>query len=208
MFIAVVEEASIAKAADREHLAPSAVSKRVADWETVVRVPLLKRHRRGVRLTTAGEALLSHFRRLLRDVSRLEAEMSEFSSTTKGTRGHIRASANESALLGFSPDSLGRFTRDYPHITVEVQPDTSTGVVRAVREGAANLGIFGSEQAVDDLNVMSCYVDRFVVVAPKSHTFHTGWNILRDGARFRTAQPEFPKLGRVRPFQTSYLKFV
>lgn len=169
LFIAVVEEASIAKAADREHLAPSAVSKRLADLESAVRVPLLERHRRGVSLTNAGEALLSHSRRLLRDVMRLETEMSEFSSATKGARGHIRASANESALFGFFPDSLGRFMRDYLNITVELHPDTSTGVVRAVREGSADLGIFWGEQAVDDLTVMPCYVDRLVVVAPKSH---------------------------------------
>ena len=169
LFIAVVEEASIAKAADREHLAPSAVSKRLTDLETAVRVPLLERHRRGISLTNAGEALLAHSRRLLRDVSRLETEMSEFSSATKGARGHIRASANESALFGIFPDTLSRFMRDYPNITVELQPDTSTGVVRAVREGAADLGIFWGEQAVDDLKVMPCYVDRLVVVAPQSH---------------------------------------
>ena len=169
LFIAVVEEASIAKAAEREHLAPSAVSKRLADLELALGVPLLDRHRRGVTLTSAGEALLSHSRRILRDLTRLESEMADFSAETKGARGHIRASANESALFGFFPDALGRFMRDYPSVTVELRPDTSTGVVHAVREGAADLGIFWGDQPIEDLDVMPCYVDRLVVVAPAMH---------------------------------------
>ncbi|MFP3801215.1 LysR family transcriptional regulator [Paraburkholderia sp. SIMBA_027] len=97
LFIAVVEEASIAKAAEREHLAPSAVSKRLADLELALGVPLLERHRRGVTLTSAGEALLSNSRRILRDLTRLESEMGEFTAETKGARGHICASASEAA---------------------------------------------------------------------------------------------------------------
>jgi DNA-binding transcriptional LysR family regulator len=169
LFIAVIEESSIAKAAEREHLAPSAVSKRLADLELAMRAPLLERHRRGVTLTSAGEALLRHSRRILRDLSQLECEMSEFSSPSQGARGHVRAAANESALFGFIPDALGRFMRDYPNVTVELQPNTSTGVVQAVREGAVEFGIFWGDQPVDGLKVMPCYVDRLVVVVPQDH---------------------------------------
>ncbi|WP_189052518.1 LysR substrate-binding domain-containing protein [Aliidongia dinghuensis] len=169
LFIAVVEEASIAKAAEREHLAPSAVSKRLADLEHMMKVPLLERHRRGVTLTTAGEAFLAHSRRILRDLSQLESEMSEFSSMSHGARGHVRAAANESALFGFFPDALGRFMREHPYVTVELQPDTSTGAVQKVREGAVEFGIFWGSQPVNGLKVMSCYVDRLVVVVPQDH---------------------------------------
>ncbi|WP_240655887.1 LysR family transcriptional regulator [Paraburkholderia phosphatilytica] len=169
LLIAIVEERSIAKAAEREHLAPSAVSKRIADLEHAMRVPLLERHRRGVSLTPAGEALLRHSRRILRDLSQLEVEMSEFSCVSNGARGHVRAAANESALFGFFPDALGRFMRDYPNVTVELQPDTSTGAVQAVREGAVELGIYWGDQPVDGLRVMPCYVDRLVVVVPEHH---------------------------------------
>ena len=169
LFIAVVEEASIAKAAEREHLAPSAVSKRLADLEQTMHVPLLERHRRGVKATPAGEALLAHARRILRDLVQLESEMGGFSSNSHDTRGHVRAAGNESALFGFFPNALGRFMREYPNITVELQPDTSTGVVQRVREGAVEFGIFWGEQPVEGLKVMPCYVDRLVVVAPQDH---------------------------------------
>jgi DNA-binding transcriptional LysR family regulator len=169
LFIAVIEEASIAKAAEREHMAPSAVSKRLADLEHMLSVPLLERHRRGVSMTSAGEALLRHSRRILSDVERLENDMAEFSTVTETARGHVRAAANESALFGFFPDALSRFMGDHPNVTVELRPHTSTGVVQAVREGAVEFGIFWGDQPVDGLTVMPCYVDRLVVVVPQGH---------------------------------------
>jgi len=87
LFIAVVEEASIARAAGREHITPSAVSKRLADLERIMHVPLLERHRRGVRPSKAGEALLRHSRRMLHDLEQLEVEMDEFAMPTHTARG-------------------------------------------------------------------------------------------------------------------------
>ncbi|EDZ97814.1 transcriptional regulator, LysR family, partial [Burkholderia sp. H160] len=43
LFIAVCEEGTIARAAEREFIAPSAVSKRLADLEALVEVALLSR---------------------------------------------------------------------------------------------------------------------------------------------------------------------
>jgi DNA-binding transcriptional LysR family regulator len=169
LFIAVAEETSIARAAEREHIAPSAVSKRLADLERIMRVPLLERHRRGVRPSKAGEALLRHSRRMLRDLEQLEVEMDEFAMPTHTARGLVRIRANESALFGFFPDALGRFMSEYPSVTVDLQPDSSTGAVHAVREGIAEIGIFWGDQPVDGLTVKPCYVDRLVVVAPRDH---------------------------------------
>jgi molybdenum-dependent DNA-binding transcriptional regulator ModE len=148
LFLAVVEESSIARAADREHMESSAVSKRLADLEQTMHVALLERHRRGVSLTPAGQALLPHSRRLLRDLEQLEVEMGEFISHSQGARGHVRARANESALFGFFPDALSRFMSEYPNVTVDLRPDTSTGAVQAVREGAADLGIFCPQRSM------------------------------------------------------------
>ena len=57
LFVAVCELGSIGKAAEREFIAASAVSKRLSDLETTLDTPLLYRHTRGVDLTPAGESL-------------------------------------------------------------------------------------------------------------------------------------------------------
>ena len=54
LFVAVCELGSIGRAAEREFIAASAVSKRLSDLETAVDTALLYRHSRGVTLTPGG----------------------------------------------------------------------------------------------------------------------------------------------------------
>jgi DNA-binding transcriptional LysR family regulator len=60
-------------AAEREHIAPSAVSKRKE-----VKVDLFRRHRTGLQPTPAGHALLHHARMLMRDLAQLESELGDY----------------------------------------------------------------------------------------------------------------------------------
>lgn len=54
LFLATAREGSIARAAKREHIAPSALSRRIADLELAIGLPLLVRSPSGVELTEAG----------------------------------------------------------------------------------------------------------------------------------------------------------
>lgn len=166
LYVAVVEEQSIAKAAERESIAPSAVSKRIADLEAALHVQLLLRQRKGVLMTEAGEALLHYARSILRDVIRLENELADHAS---GSRGVVRIAASESALLAFVPRVLATFNRRNPHIRIDLRTDVSPAVVRAVTEGQADLGIFYGATAVEGLRISPCYVDRLVIVVPMGH---------------------------------------
>lgn len=166
LFVAVVEEASILKAAEREYIAPSAVSKRIADLEHAAQAQLLNRHRKGVQPTEAGLAMLNHARIILRDVMRLETELVGFAA---GVRGLVRLAASESALFGYFPDALTTFARKYPDIAIDLSAQTSRASVTAVQEGNADIGIFWGDVEVADLRVIPCYSDRLVVVAHSGH---------------------------------------
>jgi DNA-binding transcriptional LysR family regulator len=169
LFIAAVEEASIGKAAEREHMAQSAVSKRLAELEQVLRVQLLERHRRGVVPTPAGAALIEHARKILNDLHQMERDIASYSTASNTIRGHVRVRASESALFGVFPDTLSRFLGEYPDISVDLQPDTSAGAVRAVRENVADIGLFWSDQPIEGLSTFPCYLDTLVVALPRSH---------------------------------------
>ena len=96
LFVAVCELGSIGRAAEREFIAASAVSKRLSDLETAVDTALLYRHSRGVTLTPAGESLLHHARTVLFGLERMQGELSEYAD---GVRGHVRMHANISAIF-------------------------------------------------------------------------------------------------------------
>jgi len=82
-FVAVCEEGNIARAAARESLVASALSKRIAALEAEVGVALLVRRRRGVEPTPAGQALLARSRELLSGLQQLRIELTGFTSAMR-----------------------------------------------------------------------------------------------------------------------------
>src|SRR3546814_17508883 len=84
LFVAIAETRSLTRAAEREHLALAAVSKRVSDLEGQLGVSLLYRQPKGVELTPAGHALLHHARNLLDNLQQLDPDPSQFSQGVKG----------------------------------------------------------------------------------------------------------------------------
>ena len=87
LFVAVCELGSIGRAAEREFIAASAISKRLSDLEATLGTTLLYRHARGVDLTPAGESLLHHARSVLYSLEKMQGELSEYAD---GVRGHVR----------------------------------------------------------------------------------------------------------------------
>lgn len=138
LFVAVAEEGSIARGAEREFIAPSAVSKRVAELEHALGTPLLYRRPRGVELTAAGQSLLHHARSLLYGLQTMQSELAEYA---EGVRGHVRVHASMSAIVQFLPEDLGGFARRHPRVKIDLEEHLSSEVARAVAEGAADLGL-------------------------------------------------------------------
>jgi DNA-binding transcriptional LysR family regulator len=168
LFVAVCELGSIGKAAEREYIAASAVSKRLSDLELTLDTPLLYRHARGVDLTPAGESLLHHARSVLFSLEKMQGELSEYAD---GVRGHVRVHASISAVVQFLPEDLGRFIHDHPEVKIDLEEHLSTEVVRAVQEGAADLGICNSAvmAAGHGLQTRAYRQDQLVLIVPRRH---------------------------------------
>ena len=169
LFVAVCELGSIGRAAEREFIAASAVSKRLSDLEAAVDTALLYRHSRGVTLTPAGESLLHHARTVLFGLERMQGELSEYA---EGVRGHVRMHANISAIFQFLPEDLGAFARQHSQIKIDLQEHLSSDVLNAVQEGAADLGICNVGQGsggAQELPSRPYRCDRLVLVVPAGH---------------------------------------
>ena len=168
LYVAVCELGSIGKAAERAAMAASAVSKRLSDLEQLLGLGLLHRHARGVEPTPAGQSLLHHARSVLFSLDRMQGELSEYMD---GVRGHVRIHANISAIVQFLPEDLGTFHQHHQGIKIDLEEHLSTEVLRAVQEGAADLGIChpGSIGQPAGLQVKAYRQDRLVLVVPADH---------------------------------------
>lgn len=166
LFVAVCELGSIGRAAEREFIAASAISKRLSDLETALGATLLHRHARGVRLTPAGESLLHHARSVLFGLERMQTELAEYA---EGVRGHVRVHASISAIVQFLPEDLGAFAQRQPQIKIDLEEHLSPEVIRAVQEGAADLGICNGAMGAGGLQTLPYRQDRLVLVVPEGH---------------------------------------
>ena len=165
-FVAVCEEGSIARAAEREALVASALSKRIAALEAEVGVALLVRKRRGVEPTPAGEALLARAREILGGLERLRVELGGFGA---GVQGSVRVLASPSALAEQLPDDIAAFVEARPEIRVSLDERMSPDILRGLREGTADLGVLWDLIDLSGLAVRPYRRDRLCVAMAPSH---------------------------------------
>ncbi|MFC7398460.1 LysR family transcriptional regulator [Chelatococcus sp. GCM10030263] len=167
MFLAVYSLRNLTKAAEREHIAPSAISKRLQDLELELGVSLFYRHTRGVTPTPAGEVLAGHVYRLFDDVNRMSLELSDYAS---GVRGQVRIHAHTSAVVEYLPDDIASFVEAYPNVRVALREETSPNVLQSTLDGVADIGVFAGNLAVPTgLQVRSYKQDRLVALFPAGH---------------------------------------
>lgn len=166
VFLAVLEEGSIAAAAAREHIAPSALSKRLSELERTLDVPLFQRHARGVAPTSAAHALARRARMLLHQTQDLADEIRDYSA---GLRGRVRVAANLSSIAQFLPMELRRFMLRHPQVQIDLEESISAGVTRAVAENAADIGVYTQSDDESGLDIYPYHRDVMALVAPAGH---------------------------------------
>jgi DNA-binding transcriptional LysR family regulator len=166
LFSTIADELNLTKAAEREHLALAAVSKRITDLEEESGVQLLYRLAKGVALTPGGHALLHHARNILSSLERLDADLSEYS---RGVRGHVRIYANTSSIIQFLPEDLSSFLTQHSAIKIDMQEKMSAEIIRAVREGLTDIGVYNAHVPAEGLEVFPYRQDRLILIAPTGH---------------------------------------
>ncbi|MEI7297481.1 LysR family transcriptional regulator [Paraburkholderia tropica] len=166
MFVAVCEEGSISRAAERESVVPSAVSKRITEVELMTGTVLLLRGARGVKPTTAGLTLLRHARTILQSTAKLQYELGEYGS---GVRGHVRVLANVSALAQSLPGDIAGFLRDHPTIRADIEERVSSAISDGLHSGVADIGVGLRTTRLDGLEVRPYATDRLMLIVHRDH---------------------------------------
>lgn len=166
LFISVVEEGSIARAASRSHIAPSALSRRIADLETAIGVALLIRSPAGVQLTEAGQHAYASARSIH---GQLEGMAREVRSMSGQIAGVVRLHANASAIVGFLPERLTLFKTRYPLVEIALTEQISDEVIRACLDDRADVGISASTKTHAGLDTWHFADDPLMVVLPPAH---------------------------------------
>ncbi|MFH0298935.1 LysR substrate-binding domain-containing protein [Bradyrhizobium sp. 31Argb] len=164
LFIAVAETRSITNGASRVHLALASASERIKGLEAALGVSLLKRGRRGVELTAAGESLLDHARIVIHNVEALRGDLAAYAS---GVRASVLLLANTSGLSEHLPRALAAFLREHPDINVDVEERESADIAAAIATRAADLGFAAEHALPESVERFLFSEDRLTLVASR-----------------------------------------
>lgn len=161
-FLLVAEERSFTRAAKRQGVSPSAVSHSMRALEDEVGVRLLARTTRSVAPTEAGEQLLSRLKPALAEVGET---LEEISGSRENPGGFIRLLVPRLAVSSVLAPMLGKLSREYPDVVLDVTTDDSRRDI--VAEGF-DAGIHFGEYIQKDMIAVRVSADHrpAIVVSP------------------------------------------
>ena len=126
-FVAVAEELSFARAADRLHMAASPLSAAIRQLEEELGTRLLERTTRRVALTDAGRRLLADGRPALAAV---EAAFADAARAGRGVLGRVRLGTSPAARYDLRPALVSRLRAQHPGIELETSEATTGALCR------------------------------------------------------------------------------
>ncbi|MFI8617248.1 LysR family transcriptional regulator [Acidovorax sp. NPDC077693] len=136
-FIAVAEELSFRRAAERVHIDQTPLSRTIRDLEERLGVVLFVRKPRRLELTPAGEKLLDHARRLLIRIERTKRVVRE---TDARHREPLRIGVDESTAQPKLAECLVRWRTISPDVPLEITEMRTMELMTALRSEEVDVG--------------------------------------------------------------------
>ena len=162
----VARTGSIRLAADRLHVAASAVNRRILDLEAELGTPIFERMPRGMRLTAAGELFVHYIRQRTAALDQVRSEIEEL----KGLRrGQVRMVASQALSPQFLPRAIAEFRRGHPLVAFDIRIGDHVQALAALREYQTDLVLVFNLAPEPDIERMAEVEQRLVALMHRDH---------------------------------------
>jgi DNA-binding transcriptional LysR family regulator len=171
-FLAVAEEKSFSRAAERLHISQPPLSQQIMKLESELGVRLFARTTRSFELTVAGKALMVEAADLL---GRMRMTIDTIRQIDRGEVGRLRVGIVGSAMWGPIPSLLERFQSEFPRVTWtlhEMGPDQQ---FEALRSKQIDVGFWREPRLEEEelkaaqLHQELCFRENVCVAVHKNH---------------------------------------
>jgi len=167
---------SIRQAAERLHVAPSAVNRRLQDLEAELGTPIFERLPRGMRLTAAGELFIDYVRSR---AAALEQVRSNIEALRGLRRGTVRIATSQALAPAFLPKTIASFRQTHPLVQFEVQVADHQRALAALRAFESDLALVFNLPPEPGVERRLLSEQRLVAVMHASHPLAQGAGGLR-----------------------------
>jgi DNA-binding transcriptional LysR family regulator len=160
---AIAQHGSFSRAAQTLRLTQPAVSMQVRHLERALGLPLLERVGKRAFPTRAGQLLLTHAHRALRE---LETGVERVRGLRGVVAGRVRLGTSASISIYLLPPALRRFRVRYPETEVVVVTGNAAEITRAIVANTLDVGIVSLPVRDRELTVTPFFRDELVAIAP------------------------------------------
>jgi DNA-binding transcriptional LysR family regulator len=164
-FLAVAEERSFSRAAQRLHRTQPAVSQVIRKLEGSVGETLFDRTSRDGSLTAAGTLLRDYALRLLALRREASSALDELKSLE---RGHLQLAANEYTCMYLLP-AVDAFRRAFPHVGVTVQRMLASHIPEELNLRTFELGVISFKPDPAQVRSIAVYGDSLALIVSPHH---------------------------------------
>lgn len=190
-FIALAEERSFTRAAQRLMVTQQTLSAHIAGIERELGVRLVNR-KVPLTLTYAGEVLLTYARRFETDRRAMEQEFADIAGDAQGLLGVGIASTRGRLLM---PRAITAFRERKPGVHVVIDEAENEELVEALREGRVDMAVATVPDNIPGLEVRLLRTEQIVLLA--------SWTLLRTlyGERCEAVVSEVSRTGSLAPLK-------
>ncbi|HEX4286791.1 MAG TPA: LysR substrate-binding domain-containing protein [Terracidiphilus sp.] len=164
-FLAVAEERSFSRAAQRLHRTQPAVSQVIRKLEESLGETLFDRAARDGSLTAAGVLLRDYALRLLALRREATSALGELQSLE---RGQLNLAANEYTCMYLLP-AIDAFRREFPHINVTVHRTLASRIPEELNMRTFEMGVVSFRPDAAQFRAISVYGDSLAFIVSPSH---------------------------------------
>jgi DNA-binding transcriptional LysR family regulator len=177
-FVAIAEEGSFSRAAQRLYISQPPLSTQIKALELEIGAQLLDRSNRGVSLTAAGQVFYQEIRAVL---SRLEGARHKTLEADRGDVGMLSIGFVSIADYSILPPALKSFRAQFPLVVVQLHELTTDAQIGELRGARLDLGLGLAPVEEPDLEFKSVLREELVLAAPAGYAAARG-----DGVDLRT----------------------
>jgi len=166
-FIEVAKREHVTEAANKLHVAQSAVSRQIFNLEEELGVDLFIREGRTVRLTRIGKVFLEHMERAINVIDDARQVVEEYIDPNKGTI-HVGFSASLASYILLS--AIYYFRTEYPDVKFELYQNSYSELIEAVIKGDINIAIVGPlPNDKEKIHSSVLFTEDIVALLPSNH---------------------------------------
>lgn len=208
IFVAVVEDRSFSRAAEKLEISQPAVSKAVKELESQLETPLLDRHGRSFQLSEPGHALYDYGR----SIFALEREAQRTVTAFYGLdRGRLTIGASTTIATYWLPPLLAEFQNRHPDIEIRLLSENTKQIIELLIDCKVDVALVEGPTADRRVEARPWFKEEMVLItaAKEAHPGYSGdsrtlseqiWVVREHGSGSREATEElFRVLGTTSP---------